>query len=284
VGAPDANGIDLGVSSREILIAQGGRGRSRGTVRELMPTKLAGTIYTYPTHALYVGPLIAAASHRHHAGQLVWAPDGVDVTSDDGAPHRVVVHIVPPHRSHSHGDAKRAAVLWVDRDDVRWDRATRDVEVPFPESQFLERPRGAAAANALADALLAWLAPPDESRPARHHPAVVRMRRWLDADPTEDAIHVTELAAQSGLSARQLRHRFTEQMGINPSGYLRWRRLRHAIASIERGASLTEGALEGGFSDGAHFSRVFRAQFGLAPSRALSSLGSNASSVRVARR
>ncbi len=83
---------------------------------------------------------------------------------------------------------------------------------------------------------------------------------------------MTQLARQSGLSLRQLRHRFTDELGLNPRAYLRWRRLRRAVASVESGASLTEAALAGGFADGAHFSRVFQAQFGMAPSQALSSV------------
>jgi len=94
----------------------------------------------------------------------------------------------------------------------------------------------------------------------------------LESTASEREISMTELARQSGLSMRQLRHRFTEELGINPSAYLRWRRLRRAMASIERGATLTQAALEGGFADGAHFSRVFQAHFGMAPSRAVSSV------------
>jgi AraC-like DNA-binding protein len=100
----------------------------------------------------------------------------------------------------------------------------------------------------------------------------MRMCALLDTAAPEREISLTQLAAQSGLSVRQLRHRFTEELGLNPRAYLRWRRLRRAIASIERGATLTEAAVEGGFADGAHFSRVFLAQFGMAPSRALSSV------------
>jgi AraC-like DNA-binding protein len=44
------------------------------------------------------------------------------------------------------------------------------------------------------------------------------------------------------------------------------------MASIERGATLTQAALESGFADSAHFSRVFQAHFGMAPSRAISSV------------
>jgi AraC-like DNA-binding protein len=68
------------------------------------------------------------------------------------------------------------------------------------------------------------------------------------------------------------RNSVRDWVGINTRSYLRWRRLRRAVASIERGASLTQAAMDGGFADGAHFSRVFQAQFGMAPSQALSAI------------
>jgi AraC-like DNA-binding protein len=94
----------------------------------------------------------------------------------------------------------------------------------------------------------------------------------LDTTVSARELNMTKLARQSGLSMRQLRHCFTEELGINPRSYLRWRRLRRAITSIEQGATLTQAAVEGGFADGAHFSRLFQAQFGMAPSQALSSI------------
>jgi AraC-like DNA-binding protein len=45
-----------------------------------------------------------------------------------------------------------------------------------------------------------------------------------------------------------------------------WARLQRAVREAGRGRSLTECAAAAGFSDGAHFSRTFRAHFGLSPS------------------
>jgi AraC-like DNA-binding protein len=282
VGAPDTDGIDLDLPRRAAVGARESADACVVGSIGRMPTKLAGTIHTYPTHALYVGPLLASSRHRHHAGQLVWAPEGLDLTCGEGAAHHATTHVVPPHTPHGHGGTRIAAVLWVDRDDVRWGppidhgaRALTDVRL-----EDAHRPEVAAS---IGESMLAWVASSGARAPARH-PAVTRMRRWLDADPTEGTRSLTELAAQSGLSVRQLRHRFTEALGINPSGYLRWRKLRRALTAIERGASLTEGAVEGGFADGAHFSRVFQAQFGLAPSRALASLVTGTSRPRTDRR
>ena len=241
-----------------------------------MAARLTGVLYTYQTHALYVGALIASARHRHHAGQVMWAPGGLVVEDEEGSRHHAITHLVPPNRFHSHGPAQAAAVLWVDRDDLQWGRALngpQDAFRGFAIGVRLDESLEPEDAREVARALLAVVAPADGSQEyAPRHSAVKRMCALLDTNASEHAIGMTQLARQSGLSMRQLRHRFTEELGLNPRAYLRWRRLRRAIASIERGASLTEAALEGGFADGAHFSRVFQAQFGMAPSQALSSI------------
>jgi hypothetical protein len=74
---------------------------------------------------LYVGPLIASARHTHHAGQVMWVPGALSVEDDDGVSRHVTAHLVPPDRPHSHGASAAAAVLWVDRDDLQWERALR---------------------------------------------------------------------------------------------------------------------------------------------------------------
>jgi len=237
---------------------------------------MTGVMYTYQTHVLYVGALIASSRHMHHAGQVMWAPGGLDVEDEDGTHRCVTTHLVPPDTSHSHGATAAAAVLWVDRDDLAWDRLKTSQDLSRGLSATigarLSEPLSPKEALEVARALLDVVAPDGMRAHAPQHPAVKRMCTLLDSTASEREISVTQLAQQSGLSMRQLRHRFTEELGINPRAYLRWRRLRRAVASIERGATLTQAALEGGFADSAHFSRVFQAQFGMAPSQALSSI------------
>lgn len=243
-----------------------------------MAARLTGALYSYGPHFLYVGGLIASARHKHHAGQVMWVPGGLDVEDERGRRRHVTAHVVPPDTAHSHSAAKAGAVLWVDLDDLQWDRTSkvaRDVvsSVPASVEARLDETLTRDGAREVARALLDTVAPLGDAR-ARvpRHPAVRRMCHLLDTSASEREISVTQLAQRSGLSMRQLRHRFTGELGINPQAYLRWRRLRCAVAAIEQGATLTQAALEGGFADGAHFSRVFQAQFGMAPSQALSSI------------
>ncbi len=107
------------------------------------------------------------------------------------------------------------------------------------------------------------LRPPLDPRIAA---SVQRLRRG-DSSWMERPIH--DLAAAAHLSASRFRHLFKQHMGMSVQRYILWQRLLRAMrASIEE-PSLTGAAHTAGFADSAHFARVFRATFGLAPSRVL---------------
>jgi AraC-like DNA-binding protein len=55
--------------------------------------------------------------------------------------------------------------------------------------------------------------------------------------------------------------------GTSPYRYLLMRRLDFARQQIARRRPLGEVALDAGFADQAHFSRMFKAAFGLTPAR-----------------
>jgi AraC-like DNA-binding protein len=242
-----------------------------------MPKSLSGTLFTLEDHFMYVGPLLRSAPHAHHAGQIMWVPDGIALQRGDETPSRATFAVIRPDQVHAHEDASFAAVLWLDGDDVRWTRH-EPLAVSLPTTLPELAPRGSAlspsASQSLAQRLLRTFAPGEPCRGVERHPAVRRMCALLDAGSTTPSheLSLTQLARRAGLSERQLRAVFARDTGLTPRAYLRWRRLRRAVASIREGASLTMAAVEAGFADGAHFSRVFHAQFGMSPHSAFASL------------
>jgi len=92
-----------------------------------------------------------------------------------------------------------------------------------------------------------------------------RVQRIID----HAAAHLDEPLTLSGaaqgihLSPSRLRHLFVEQTGLAFKTYLLWLRLVRAVHLYSEGQSLTEAAHGAGFSDSAHFSRIFRRTFGL---------------------
>jgi AraC-like DNA-binding protein len=198
---------------------------------------LEGTVFFSGTRALYVGPLLATSRHAHHAAQIVIAPQGL--TIEDGAGGRVLTRaaVIPPRLSHGHHACSHAALLYLDGDDVAsrelsrnaeprcetWARDTLDVNVardPTPEQ-----------ARALIATMLSAvdLRPP----PGPRHPAARRMCAYLDGS---DHVDLTTLSREAGLSPRQMRHAFARDVGLPMRAYLRWKRLRRAIAAVEEGA------------------------------------------------
>jgi transcriptional regulator GlxA family with amidase domain len=80
-------------------------------------------------------------------------------------------------------------------------------------------------------------------------------------------IAVAEVAAELGVSARQLERLCRKHAGTGPASLYRQLRMRYAnwlIVNTDR--SVTDIANEAGFADCAHFSRQFKDAYGLSPS------------------
>lgn len=77
---------------------------------------------------------------------------------------------------------------------------------------------------------------------------------------------LSELARGVSLSESRLRHLFRRELGVPLQQYWVGYRLLTAIRQMKDENSLTEVAYNAGFSDLAHFSRAFRASFGIPPS------------------
>ena len=93
----------------------------------------------------------------------------------------------------------------------------------------------------------------------------LRVQRIIDyaSSHLDQALNLNGAANGIHLSPSRLRHLFVEQTGLAFKTYLLWLRLVRAVQVYSEGNSLTEAAHAAGFSDSAHFSRVFRRTFGL---------------------
>jgi AraC-like DNA-binding protein len=93
-----------------------------------------------------------------------------------------------------------------------------------------------------------------------------RARQFLDAEKLR-VVRSAELEAVTGLTRYDLARQFRLMYGTSPYRYLLMRRLDDARRLIARHRPLAEVALEAGFADQAHFTRMFKAAFGLTPAR-----------------
>ena len=100
-------------------------------------------------------------------------------------------------------------------------------------------------------------------------PAYIRKAQDFIATNVREPIGPDEIAAAAQVSERALYAGFKASLNTTPMRYLRQLRLDLVHATLlkvdPRRASVTEIALQWGFSDLAHFSRSFRTAFGETP-------------------
>jgi transcriptional regulator GlxA family with amidase domain len=80
-------------------------------------------------------------------------------------------------------------------------------------------------------------------------------------------VRVDDLAFDAGMSARQLRRVFVEQLGLSPKHFCRVIRFRQSLVRMRDTArgDLTQVALDSGYYDQAHFINEFREFSGYSP-------------------
>jgi AraC-like DNA-binding protein len=96
--------------------------------------------------------------------------------------------------------------------------------------------------------------------------ALDRARAFLDAEKTR-VVRSWEVERVTGLSRYELARQFRLAVGTSPYRYHLMRRLDYARSQISQKKSLVDISLEAGFSDQAHFTRMFTSTFGLTPAR-----------------
>ena len=128
-------------------------------------------------------------------------------------------------------------------------------------------PCSALALEGLAFELIASVgraaAPRDDRRTAWLH----TVRELLDSS-VPGCPCLQELAASAGRQPAHLARAFRREYGVSVADYARLRRLEWATAQIaSTDASLARIALDAGFADQSHFTRVFRRHHGVTPGR-----------------
>lgn len=96
--------------------------------------------------------------------------------------------------------------------------------------------------------------------------AIERARQFLDTEHGR-VLRSWELEQVTGLSRYDLARQFRLVVGTSPYRYSLMRRLGHARAQVAQRQPLAQVALEAGFADQAHFTRLFTAAFGITPAR-----------------
>jgi len=110
----------------------------------------------------------------------------------------------------------------------------------------------------------------DRSDADPHQALMRRIREYIDANLHSPGLGPAEIAAAHYVSTRHLHGLFKEH-GTTVASWIRQRRLQHCrrdlIDPVQAGRPIAAIAARWGFVDAAHFSRVFKAEFGQSPSQ-----------------
>jgi AraC family transcriptional regulator, positive regulator of tynA and feaB len=105
------------------------------------------------------------------------------------------------------------------------------------------------------------------SREARRTAQRASVRRYIYDNLSDPALTPPRIAAANAMSLRAL-HALFEETDESVAQMIRRERLRRAFDDLTgtRDESVSDVALRWGFSDAAHFSRVFKREYGMSPS------------------
>lgn len=106
------------------------------------------------------------------------------------------------------------------------------------------------------------LKPLNQEETRRLNQAIALIENQYSADWT-----IPRLAREVGLNERRLKEGFRMVIGKTVHGYLRARRIDAAAALLASGSSVTDAAYMVGFDNLSHFSKAFREDKGVLPSR-----------------
>jgi AraC-like DNA-binding protein len=241
-------------------------------------------LVSWGARALYVGPSFELSPHRNAVAVLAIGLDGpFDVARDPHDPGsgfcRCRTALIEPNRLHylrmSGGDCAFIYLDSLSRDLEFLRRHCSRVESAFRmdldgEETLIALLAGMdrsvdgwhGVSSSLAAALFF-----ERGRPDERITAVVDRIQSLPALDVDTAT----LAAAARLSVSRFQHLFKATTGVPVRRFRLWARMQRAIALASAGATITDAALEAGFSSSAHFAASFREMFGMAPTQFLAS-------------
>lgn len=230
----------------------------------------SGDVTFGKTWAAYIGQTADNHPHHHAAIQIiVGIKEPVVVRDSEARTHQAHALLIPPLITHAIDQPTLAVLLYVEPQSM----LAKALLAKHPSSEISE----------LADELATFIQPtqsPTQWVPTiTHHlglsaptldPRLAKAMTLLEEQL--GALSIVDAAKQAGLSESRLRELIRLQVGVPLATWLIWRKLERAARELANGASLTEAAFAGAFSDQAHFANAMRRMFGITPSTASTTL------------
>jgi AraC family transcriptional regulator len=123
------------------------------------------------------------------------------------------------------------------------------------------------AIEGLALEVLAEAVRQSSTRLARTTPVWLKQAREMIVEHFPQTLTLVQIAAQVGVHPVHLATTFRQTYGVTVGEYVRKLRIEHACAELKGTIPLAAIALQAGFADQSHFSKVFKAYVGTTPAR-----------------
>jgi len=229
---------------------------------------------------LFLGRYLNTAPHRHFAASVTISLDTAFRFRAHGGEWIETRGCAARPNAHFELDMQEARIVNIQLDPEQAQGAVIDVlefdgaevialcdelVLPLVERLKLIADAPRVSGHALRRTTLAAISP----RPAAARVFDPRIARVLDRlkSAFPEAPTSGELATEVGLSEGRLIHLFGEQLGVPLRRYVLSLRVRYMLFCLAMNQNLTDAAHEAGFSDSAHYSRVFREMYGFPPSK-----------------
>jgi len=238
-------------------------------------TQLINKIYVTDRFILIFGENLNTEYHSHHALQLVLSlEDEMKVKCDDHI-HSGDLIIINSNHKHAIVKSGISVVLLIDSEQVEAEEIRCSIDLKDCYTKVLENTVLKELAQELYennmdrssvyDFYYRMIESISDSEHDHNHHVDERIETAISIikDDVTKAYSPETLANEVYLSLSRFQHLFKEETGTTLSRFLLWQRTLKAVFLIANGLSFTDAAIDAGFSDGAHFSRLVKRNFGL---------------------
>jgi len=231
------------------------------------------TLYAFQHHILIDAGYNDPAEHRHLAAHVIISKGGTLQVSSAGTEIACCGILIPPGVPHRIDTGAAPALVFLFDSTTNTARNIQTLQaIPRERCSIIlerfhafEEHQTADHSAALEQSVLACIGVSQTVSgvtDGRIRDAMALIRAGLS-----EPITCQDIATRVFLSQSRFSHLFLQQAGMTFSAYLICQRLLYVYARLCGGCSITEAALEAGFSSSAHFAAVNRRVFGLPASR-----------------
>lgn len=227
-------------------------------------------LYEANNHILIQTGSIQPAEHRHMAAHIIISVDGSMKAQCAGTEYICHGILLPSGTSHAIDTQGNAVLVFLYDSTTNVAKQIRDIAW-IPEEVCKEIAQLYADMESASDSyyrfektVLSWLGIIGAATNVTDERIQTAMK-FIRAKSTEK-VTCQDVADAVHLSQSRFSHLFREQVGMTFAAYLIYQRILYVYTQMFQGRSITEAALNAGFSSSAHFADVNRRVFGISAS------------------